>query len=294
MKKELTLNLCHVLESDINYKIGRFPDGEPTFEILDDLGNVHDTVKIKTRLKSAEDLLILALACDILDRWEIEYSIEITYLMTQRMDRVMDANRPFSLKVMYRFLNALGRHCEIHQLHSSRILQFPWNYDAGRPSTTCNKDFYNFLCNPDIICVFPDEHAKSHLPFAAKLNTKWATRGEITFKKKRDLNTGRILEMNPIVSEQPLQIDENTRFMVIDDLCDGGSTFKLVHKALKLIADIPVDIAVYHTVNPVGLQTLVENFDKVYTTNSYDDWKASYFVNQNPDSNKNLYITKII
>ena len=115
----MKLNLVKKKKSDIKYQIGRFPDGEPTFEILSDLGQHIDCVEILTRITCMDDLFILSLACDILERWEIKCDVEISYLLTQRMDRVMNMNRPFSLKTMIKFLATLNIHrLYIYEVHS--------------------------------------------------------------------------------------------------------------------------------------------------------------------------------
>lgn len=61
--------------------------------------------------------------------------------------------------------------------------------------------------------------------------------------------------------------------VVIDDLCDGGGTFKGIAQLLE--SHCPNrDRAIYvtHMVNPKGIATLSENYKEVYFTNSYRDW----------------------
>lgn len=61
--------------------------------------------------------------------------------------------------------------------------------------------------------------------------------------------------------------------LLYDDLCDGGMTFKLIADFFKKeCPNRELNIAVTHMVNPTGIQTLSENYNKVYFTNSYKDW----------------------
>jgi phosphoribosylpyrophosphate synthetase len=61
---------------------------------------------------------------------------------------------------------------------------------------------------------------------------------------------------------------------LIDDLCDGGMTFKLIADCLKKeVPNREKNIVVTHMVNPKGIETLSANYDNVTFTNSYKDWE---------------------
>lgn len=69
---------------------------------------------------------------------------------------------------------------------------------------------------------------------------------DVICSKVRDPKTG---QLSGFKIENPEVIEKNVNlpFVVIDDLCDGGGTFK-------------------------GITTLSENYKEVYFTNSYKDW----------------------
>lgn len=96
------LNLVHLKDSDIKYSISRFPDGEVQIS-LEEFSH-KEQVLVKCRVTNAEDLFILMQVLDILDRHEVLYKLNIYYLMSMRMDRVMDFNRPFTLKIVLNIL----------------------------------------------------------------------------------------------------------------------------------------------------------------------------------------------
>lgn len=81
---------------------------------------------------------------------------------------------------------------------------------------------------------------------------------DVICTKVRDPKTG---QLSGFKIENPEVIDkESTKpFVVIDDLCDGGGTFKGV-------AQLQRHIYVTHMVNPKGITTLSENYKKVYFT----------------------------
>jgi len=85
----------------------------------------------------------------------------------------------------------------------------------------------------------------------------------VQIKKKRDFDTGKILGF-----EAPEDIDYGAKFLVVDDICDGGGTF------LGLVEDTglrreEVDLYVSHGVFSKGTEELKKKFGRIITTNSY-------------------------
>lgn len=88
----------------------------------------------------------------------------------------------------------------------------------------------------------------------------------------KDPKTG---QLSGFKIENPEVIEKNVNlpFVVIDDLCDGGGTFKGIAQLLGFhYPDRERTIYVTHMVNPKGITTLSENYKEVYFTNSYKDW----------------------
>ena len=254
------LNLVHLEDSDIKYSISRFPDGEVQISLGD--FSHKEQIQIKCRITNAEDLFILMQVLDILDRHEVSYVLSIYYLMGMRMDRVMDFNRPFTLKIVLNSLkNCNADNIEILEPHSDIYYDYRFGgkftelYIEGSPSNTVWNGFQ---------IVFPDAGAKERYDFQY-VGTA------LTCSKVRDLTTGKILEIkidNPeAISDKPL--------LILDDLCDGGDTFCGIAKAFNSlgISKERLNIAVTHMVNPKGIKNLSENFNHVWFTNSYEDWE---------------------
>ena len=254
------LNLVHLEDSDIKYSISRFPDGEVQISLGD--FSHKEQIQVKCRITNAEDLFILMQVLDILDRHEVSYVLSIYYLMGMRMDRVMDFNRPFTLKIVLNSLkNCNADNIEILEPHSDAYYDYRFGgkftelYIEGNPSNTVWNGFQMVL-----------------LDVGAKERYDYQYVGTaLTCSKIRDLTTGKILEIkidNPeAISDKPL--------LILDDLCDGGETFCGIAKAFNSL-DIPkerLNIAVTHMVNPKGIKNLSENFNHVWFTNSYEDWE---------------------
>ena len=254
------LNLVHLEDSDIKYSISRFPDGEVQISLGD--FSHKEQIQVKCRITNAEDLFILMQVLDILDRHEVSYVLSIYYLMGMRMDRVMNFNRPFTLKIVLNSLkNCNADNIEILEPHSDIYYDYRFGgkftelYIEGSPSNTVWHGYQ---------MVLPDVGAKERYDFQY-VGTA------LTCNKVRDLTTGKILEIkidNPeVISDKSL--------LILDDLCDGGDTFCGIAKAFNAL-NIPkerLNIAVTHMVNPKGIKNLSENFNHVWFTNSYEDWE---------------------
>lgn len=249
----MTLNLVKKELSDIDYKIFTFPDGEIQIELLSDIKD--SIVNIECRITCANDLFILMQVGDILNRLEIKFTIAIYYLMSMRMDRVMSISRPYSLKIVMGVINSLNpQEIFVYEPHSNKLV------DPG----VFNDEIRNILdMYEDDILVYPDEGAYD------RYSNQFYRPKYIECTKIRNLETGKIEYYD--IDHTALDIDGD--LLVIDDLCDGGNTFRLLANSLRnKYPDKKLKIFVTHMVNPKGIETLSEYYDEVYFTNSYKDW----------------------
>lgn len=249
----MTLNLIKKELSDIDYKIFTFPDGEIQIELL---GDIKDSiVDIECRITCANDLFILMQVGDILNRLEVKFTISIYYLMSMRMDRVMSIGRPYSLKIVTEIINSLNPvEVFIYEPHSNKLIDYK----------IYNNEIKNILdMYKDDILVYPDHGAYD------RYNNQFYRSKYIVCNKIRDLETGKIeyYDINHTA------LDINGDLLIIDDLCDGGNTFRLLANTLRnKYPDKKLRIFVTHMVNPKGIETLSKYYDEVYFTNSYKDW----------------------
>ena len=257
MKK---INLINLDKSDIKYELITFPDGEPHIK-LDEIDR-KDEYEVICRITNPNELFVLMQVADILDRQAVRWELYITYLMSQRMDRVINFNESFSLKVVANVLN--GFKCDVINLfepHSFRIFSL---LDRNICFLEWEHDF-DYLLKDGIVC-YPDRGAKERY-FSSE------NKDIIVLNKKRDLeNKGKILSID-IESCPDIPNESIKRIIISDDLCDAGGTFCWAAKILKeKYPNAQLDIFVRHMVNPVGIKNLSENFDNVFFTNSYRDW----------------------
>lgn len=267
------LNLCNREKSDIDYSISRFPDGEVQIT-LEEI-NRKDFVVVKCRITNAEELFILIQVLDILDRQEVVYNLDILYLMGMRMDRVMDFNRPFTLKIIGDVLhNCKANKIGFTELHSDRIHSLFAQDPRFKNSSRINHHvlFMNQIDNEEALnfvnyqIVFPDEGA--YLRYKDILPVGFRYGVSIVCDKVRSIETGKILNVKV---KNPAQLDGRP-LLIIDDLCDAGGTFLAVADALREHTKVPLAICVIHMVNRRGIENLSKVYDRVYFTNSYKTW----------------------
>jgi ribose-phosphate pyrophosphokinase len=254
------LNLVRQDKSDISYSISRFPDGEVHIT----LGDIDhkDKVEVRCRITNAEELFILMQVGDILKRHAVPFFISICYLMSMRMDRVMDFNRPFSLSIVCKVLDSLGA--------DSISVFSPHSYECVRLLNTPNFGNYEFEIPFRCENIAESLNAQTVLPDKGAAGKFYYDEDTIFGKKTRDLATGKITSIG---IENPWNIGDNP-LLVRDDLCDGGGTFVGIAKELrKYKPNAKLYIQVDHMVNPKGIKNLSENFDRVWFTNSYKDWQ---------------------
>lgn len=276
----LNLNLIDVNKSDISYRVDRYPDGQ--IQLV--LGNLNDNkceLNILTRIKSSDDLFILMQLSDIISRRGIYINkIVITYLLAARTDRVFNQYNAFTLKIVADVINSFNASAVyIFMPHSSRSLQLI-NYSMPIDIYNYLHDFDDKLWNEDVILVAPDAGAADRLrPYVNTYMDRM-----ITCTKKRDEN-GAIVSVDLNLDDSSLEISDidfsKKRLLVMDDLCDGGGTFMALAPELRKLNPMQLDIAVGHAIQHGGIERLSSVYDKVYITDSYDEYDLSSFSRTN-------------
>lgn len=254
------LNLVNLEKSDIKYTLSRFPDGEVQISLGD--FSHKDQICVECRITNAEELFIVTQVLDILDRHDVYYDVNIFYLMGMRMDRVMDFNRPFTLKIVMDMLwhynassiRVLEPHSEVYRRLNPRAEEL-FISTKGLPPNWVNCQI-----------VYPDKGASERYSFHYSMDLP-----VIQCSKERNVSTGKITS---IKIDNPQDIKDKP-LLIIDDLCDGGGTFCGVAKAFEKVgvSKDRLNISVIHMVNAKGIENLSKHFNHVWFTNSYKDWE---------------------
>lgn len=158
------LNLVNLEKSDIKYTLSRFPDGEVQISLGD--FSHKDQICVKCRITNAEELFIVTQVLDILDRHDVYYNVYIFYLMGMRMDRVMDFNRPFTLKVITKMLgNSNAENIAVLEPHSDTI----YDYRFGNKFRVLYPEKHTrpYNCTVDYQLILPNAGAVERYKYLA-------------------------------------------------------------------------------------------------------------------------------
>ncbi len=277
-----TIDLINGNKSEVKYELTTFPDGEPHIKFLDDI-NRKDSYNVKCRITNPSELFVVMQVGHILKRQAVEFNLYILYLMSMRMDRVINFNEAFTLEIVANMINSFeAEHVYIFEAHSERTFKLIKNSEPYYVLSMCED--YNkmredcYEVENAVIC-FPD-----HGAYERYSKDFYPTSAYICMNKVRDLdNKGVIKSMEISKMQLPFMHEEDVeQITIVDDLCDGGGTFCWAASILKeRFPKAKLNIFVKHMVNPIGLKKLIGSFDNVYITDSYRDWTSEIEVNVN-------------
>jgi ribose-phosphate pyrophosphokinase len=133
-------------------------------------------------------------------------------------------------------------------------------------------DALSYLIGEDeedqVVLVSPDAGAYKKIFDVAK---EFNILKIITATKVRDLKTGQILHTEVPVLDQ----HNDLKYIIVDDICDGGRTFIEIAKAIKVSCPTAkIYLVVTHGIFSAGYAQLGEYFEGIYTTNSYSTIKS--------------------
>lgn len=256
-----TINLARQDYSGINYKIHHFPDGQVQLEITECLCNFKDDLRVITRLNNGNDLFLLLQLDDILKRNGIRYELFILYLVAGRCDRLFNYGQAITIDVVTSLLNDLYcKKIEILEPHSDRSII--GSNVTGLTNYILENTNIEFPCN----IALPD---RGSLDRTFDLIRDWKDRGIIVCSKVRDPKTNKL---SGFKVENTMDYVEGRPIYLVDDLCDGGGTFLGLAEKLRELNPKSLNLMVTHSIQPEGLAKVSNVYDRVYTTNSFDDW----------------------
>lgn len=240
----------------MKYESKRFKDGQVTAKIIEG-GDIH----IKIRGNSYEDLFK---AAAIKEAWDAENTtnktavakLTIFCLIGQRSDRRFNKGESFDLKVICKFINDM-KFDSVAILHPHSPISLALIDNSKKIShVDYVEKAFTHIGNP--VLVSPDAGA-------------YKTTHEIAEKLNADLVPSNKVRVDgaPVIS---IQGDvKGKQCLIVDDLADGGRTFKFLAEALKQQGAAEVYLYVTHAQFNYGFDELKETIDHVYCTNSYKD-----------------------
>jgi ribose-phosphate pyrophosphokinase len=271
------LNLVYPEKSDIKFKISKFPDGQQsiTLDMIEaDLPN-KITVSIASRFNSFLDLELIIAANQALREFSYVENVKlnIPYFLGARSDRKFgDGTSNYLKTVICPIINAQKfSRVTVLDPHSDVLEACLDNYHKHN-NYRLVKDALTAIDNKNdaqerICLVSPDAGAYKKIFDVAK---EFGINNIITANKVRDIKTGQIVKTE--VPNLPININEDLKYVIIDDICDGGRTFIELAKAIKeQRPTAKIYLVVTHGIFSSGYAQLGEYFEQIYCTNSIKD-----------------------
>jgi ribose-phosphate pyrophosphokinase len=180
---------------------------------------------------------------------------------------------PFSLKAFAKIINSLGyRSVECWDAHSyvteaviENCTSFP-SHEVITPITgPTGLEPYLQNWRPNLVIVAPDAGGEKR---AAGFAKHFQFERLLTLAKTRDPRNGEITGVS--LPRSSCHIPEFPRFLIVDDICDGGRTFVEVAKVIKgSYSNVQgIDLFVTHGIFSKGVNALAPWIDTIFTTNS--------------------------
>lgn len=301
------LNLINKEKSEIEYVIDKFPDGQINIH-LNNINRKDGNIGIVCRISSNDDIIMMMLVNDILQRQEIQVEyIYITYLLTARMDRVMDINQPYSLKIVSNIINSFkAKNVFVQEAHSEKTFNLIENShpacEAFDPSGS--PLFLKELGPVNIQYIFPDAGASKRYNVKEALR---CNRPAISYDKMPyflDIDISCTKKRNPETNElsgfeftNKNKVSDKTDVIIVrDDLCDGGGTFMGVGELIKNYVNTifinkekpKIILVITHMIQAkYAISKLLTIYDEVWFTNSYKNWEVE--INEDYFDDKDYY-----
>lgn len=262
------------------FEIIYFPSGESHVRCKENMWP-KDYDKIICRCTNWNDIMHLILADKILTRNQTEVLWVVPFKPFARQDRVTGSGHSNETLVLEQMLQGMlnriifldvhsqpGKdfvpYTEITQLSIVRTI-FRNIVDMKRSSPNEAQGYTGHELDR-IIWLCPDKGAKNKITNQADGRHV----GDLHFcTKNRDTKTGKLFGFT--VPELHSKGKVPKQIYLIDDICDGGGTFiGIAEKIQHLRKDgIELNLLVTHGIFSKGLEVLFQNFDNIYTTDSY-------------------------
>lgn len=250
----------------VNFEKFVFSGGEPHIKIQPGF-DTEQPVLITTRIRTFEDMGFLMLAVDALRRMQVkQISAFIPYFPAARQDRLMVKGEPLSVKVNAQLINSLGLdqvyvfdpHSEVTPALLDNV-DVIYNYDFIRQVIAMQS-------KENLVLISPDGGALKKI---YKLSEQLGGIPVIECSKVRDVTTGKLKSFTVYADNL-----EGKNGLIVDDICDGGGTFIGLAESLNSKGIESLSIAVSHGIFSKGTDILSPYFEKIYTTNSFNDIEA--------------------
>jgi ribose-phosphate pyrophosphokinase len=260
---------------DSTYTKFNFPAGEMHIQLVGpwiEDGGIND---VEWTFEKNEDIIELLLYCNAMKEHNIQLGkLTIPYVPFGRQDRVSVPGESFSLRMFCELVNNLNAESvEVWDPHSDVIPAL-----INRCSVVTQASIFAPIINTrysewvvfaqeavPYFIISPDGGAlKKIYKLTPHLNH---CQGVIECSKLRNVKTGEITETKVHAGDFEASL-EDSKCIIVDDICDGGRTFIEISKVLKTKYRVnSVILCVTHGLFTKGLDVFDGIIDEIFTRN---------------------------
>lgn len=242
-------------------KIHHYPDGQKNITLdMEYFNNVKESIIIHCNIRDFSELELLICIVRAFQKNDFHVKqIHFLYLFGMRSDRAFEIGMPnYFRDVLAPILNYL----DVSQI---RILA---------PHSQLGT---NALISSDSYMRLPDLNGCIILGADASFDRTFNHYDSIPhFDKQRKDDRIEIYLQSEFYSKIE-DAPDHLPIMIMDDLCDGGGTFIAIAEYLKLhFPERKRFLYIVHGLFTKGVEHVVAHYDKIITTNSYQDFKDEH------------------
>lgn len=232
-----------------------FPDGTSQVWHIDN--KILESIERKNEchilweFQSDWEFICIAQLKTLLDQYTDHVNLSMPFLPYGRQDKAVSNTKSFGLRTFANLINNLN-------FNSVETI------DSHNPSRSCYiKGLEDKSARPFILealkktmanlVLFPDKGAEQRYSASIFINKPQNVEGYISANKKRDPSTGKILSID--LNGDP----KGFKVLIVDDICDGGMTFKLVAQEAYAKKAKEVHLYVTHGIFSQGIQTIYDS-----------------------------------
>lgn len=248
--------------NDFKIEFNSFPAGERSIIIPEEF-NYMTHMHVETSIYNSSDIIDLMLGIHTLriNNPNVKIDLKILYFPYSRNDRIFTAGESFGIKFFSELIN---------NLKFNKVITYDLHSDVSRAlinnlkEISCDDifkehDLYHYF-NTTYDIISPDQGALK------KIHKIWKHFDDngflinlFPFQKIREEKNGNI-QLYSLISQETIK---NKNFLIIDDICDGGSTFINIAKLLKENGARSLKLYITHGLFTKGLLELKEYYDEI-------------------------------
>ena len=263
----MSITILGLQEKPVPAKSFVFSGGELQTQVpgLESLNKVPLNIQVLARMQSAQDIIELMLAHEVLQRLNPKGNkkLIVPYFPYARQDRVMQDCEAFSLKVIAKIINDLKFDevvaCDVHSDVTAAIVERIRVVSQFDLITIHNVPFDSWIENNKPLIVSPDAGAYKK---ALKIANNYESRLVVGSKIRNNV-TG---EITGTMIDSDVR-DQNC--LIVDDICDGGRTFIELAKVLREKGAKTIVLYVTHGIFSKGYDVFKGLIDRIYTTDTF-------------------------